>query len=163
MANCITCIRIISSAAILLCPVFSPAFYCLYIVSGLTDMIDGPVARKTGTAGEFGAKLDAIADFAFVAASLAKLVPALGLPVQICVWSIIIALIKLINVVSGYVMNKKLMILHTPMNKAAGVLLFVLPLTLPFIDLKYSAAIACAVATFAAIQEGHLIRTAGRQ
>ncbi len=36
---------------------------------------------------------------------------------------------------------------------------FMLPLTLTFIDLKYSGAIASAAATFAAIQEGHLIRT----
>ena len=34
----------------------------------------------------------------------------------------------------------------------------VLPLTLSAIDLQYSGAIVCAVATFAAIQEGHLIR-----
>ncbi|MBO4384239.1 MAG: hypothetical protein J5854_02305 [Clostridia bacterium] len=45
------------------------------------------------------------------------------------------------------------------MNKATGKLLFVLPLTLAFIDLRYSGAIACAAATFAAIQEGRLIRT----
>ena len=38
-------------------------------------------------------------------------------------------------------------------------LLFVLPLTLPFINLKYSALAVCLVATFAAIQEGHFIRT----
>ena len=38
-------------------------------------------------------------------------------------------------------------------------LLFVLPLTLPFINLKYSALAACLFATFAAIQEGHFIRT----
>ena len=45
------------------------------------------------------------------------------------------------------------------MNKATGMLLFLLPLTLAFIDLKYSGVFVSAVATFAAIQEGHLIRT----
>jgi CDP-diacylglycerol--glycerol-3-phosphate 3-phosphatidyltransferase len=48
---------------------------------------------------------------------------------------------------------------HSEMNKAAGFLLFLLPLTIPVFPLKYSAIVACAVATFAAIQEGHLIRT----
>ncbi len=45
------------------------------------------------------------------------------------------------------------------MNKVTGILLFALPLTLTVIDLKYSGAAVSAVATFAAIQEGHLIRT----
>ncbi|WP_155834078.1 hypothetical protein [Butyrivibrio sp. VCD2006] len=41
------------------------------------------------------------------------------------------------------------------MNKTVGGLLFVLPLTLKIIDLRYSAVIICFVATFAAIQEGY--------
>ena len=45
------------------------------------------------------------------------------------------------------------------MNKVTGILLFVLPLTLKYIDLRYSGAIVSAAATFAAVQEGHLIRT----
>ena len=49
MANIITGIRIARSIAILFCPVFSPAFYILYIIAGVSDMIDGTVARKTGT------------------------------------------------------------------------------------------------------------------
>lgn len=44
---------------------------------------------------------------------------------------------------------------------AAGGLLFIFPLTLAFIDLKYSAAVVCAVATIAALYEGYLIQ-AGR-
>ena len=47
----------------------------------------------------------------------------------------------------------------TVMNKITGAILFFLPFTLRFIDLKYSAAFACTAATFAAIQEGHYIRT----
>ena len=43
------------------------------------------------------------------------------------------------------------------MNKATGALLFLLPLTVSCIDLRYTAPIVCAVATFAALQEGHLI------
>ncbi|MBO5993267.1 MAG: hypothetical protein J6P76_03990, partial [Acidaminococcaceae bacterium] len=39
------------------------------------------------------------------------------------------------------------------------ILLFVLPLTVPIVALKYSAPLVCTAATFAAIQEGHYIRT----
>ncbi len=49
---------------------------------------------------------------------------------------------------------------HSVMNKVTGALLFLLPLTIPAAGLKYSAIVVCAVATFAAMQEGHLIRTA---
>ena len=45
------------------------------------------------------------------------------------------------------------------MNKVTGIALFLLPLTVPVIDLKYSGMFVCALATFAAVQEGHLIRT----
>lgn len=34
-----------------------------------------------------------------------------------------------------------------------------LPLTFPFLDVTYSGSIVCAIATLAAIQEGHFIRT----
>ena len=42
---------------------------------------------------------------------------------------------------------------------ASIVLLFLLPLTIPAVPLKYSVIVACAAASFAAIQEGHFIRT----
>ena len=63
MANIITGIRILCSIALLFFPAFSPSFYALYIAAGVSDMIDGTVARKTGTASEFGSKLDTAADF----------------------------------------------------------------------------------------------------
>ena len=54
MANIITGIRIVLSVALLFCPALSPMFYALYIAAGFSDMIDGAVARKTGTVSEFG-------------------------------------------------------------------------------------------------------------
>lgn len=118
MANIITSIRIICSIVLLFSLAISPVFYVLYIVAGFTDMIDGTVARKTNTASEFGSKLDTIADFIFVVACLIKLLPVMDIPVWLYAWIGIIALIKIINAISGYV-----------------------------------------VATVAAVQEGHYIRT----
>lgn len=63
------------------------------------------------------------------------------------------------NIISGFVLQKKLVTVHSVMNKITGGLLFVLPLTAGFIDLRYSAAIVSAIAVFAAVQEGHYIRT----
>ena len=87
------------------------------------------------------------------------MIPALHIPRWLVIWIIVIAAIRAINLVCGYVMRKELVALHTVMNKVTGILLYALPLTLTFIDLKFSGAVVSAVATLAAIQEGHLIRT----
>ena len=103
MANLITGTRILCSNALLFCPAFSPSFVVLYLVSGLTDMVDGAVARKTGTVSAFGAKLDTAADFVFVAVCLWKLLPSLAVPLWLWIWIVLIALIKMINTISSYV------------------------------------------------------------
>ena len=158
-ANLITATRISCSIALLFCQPLSPSFIVVYLVAGLTDMIDGVVARRTNTASEFGAKLDTAADFVLVAVCLWKLLPELSVPLWLWLWIGGIALIKMINIISGYVIQQKHVALHTIMNKVTGILLLVLPLTLPVIELKYSAPLVCTVATFAAVQEGYFIRT----
>lgn len=159
MANIITSLRIICSIVLLFCPVFSVPFYVLYITAGITDMIDGTVARKTNTVSEFGSRLDTIADFIFVIVCLMKLLPVLKIEAWIYIWIVLIAIVKVINIISGYVMHKKFVSVHSHMNKLTGVFLFVLPLTLRMIDLNYSVVVVGILATFAAIQEGHYIRT----
>ena len=158
MANTITIFRMAASIALLFCPVFSPAFYVFYIMAAVSDMLDGFVARKTNTASRFGERLDSIADFVFVVVCLIKLLPILSIPAWLYGWIGIIAFIKAVNVVSGFAVQKTFMAVHSAMNKATGVLLFLLPLTIPILPLKYSAVIVCTVATLAAIQEGYFIR-----
>lgn len=159
LANGITIVRILCSITLLFCPVFSPSFYALYITAGVSDMVDGWVARRTHTASELGAKLDTIADIVFVIICLVKLLPILDIPVWLYIWIGITALIKIINIISGFVVQKQFVSVHSVMNKITGLLLFILPLTITFIDLKYTGAVVCFFATFAAIQEGHFIRT----
>ena len=159
MANSITGIRIVCSIALLFFPAFSPAFYALYVAAGFSDMIDGIVARITGTVSEFGSKLDTAADLALVVLCLIKLIPVINVPTWLIIWIAVIAVIKVVNLISGYIVRKEIVALHTVMNRMTGILLFALTLTLSFINLNYSGAVVGAVATFAALQEGHLIRT----
>ena len=158
MANIITGCRILCSILLLFFPALSPAFFILYLVAGFTDMIDGTIARKTNTASEFGSRLDTIADMVFVAACMIKLFPALTIPTWLLIWIGVIAIIKVINILSGYILQKKFVDKHTILNKVTGAALFILPLTLPLIELKYSGGFVCTLATLAAVQEGHLIR-----
>ena len=162
MANIITSCRILGSILLLFFPAFSSWFYILYLLCGFTDMIDGSIARKTNSSSKFGARLDTAADFIFVVACLVKLLPTMQIPSWLCIWIAVIAVIKIINMVSGFVCKKRFVVEHTVINKVTGALLFLLPLTLSFIELKYSAIVVCCIATFAALQEGHFIRT-GRE
>lgn len=125
-------------------------------------MVDGTIARKTNSISTFGSRLDTIADYIFVSAALVKMLPAMNIPQWLWIWILIIAVIKITNIISGFVCKKRFVTEHTVMNKITGLLLFLLPFTLPVIELKYSAAAVCIIATFSAVQEGHYIRT-GRE
>lgn len=153
MANIITAIRILCSIALLFCEALSPWFYALYITAGVSDMVDGWVARKTNTVSEFGSKLDTVADIIFVVVCLVKLLPVIHLPVWIYIWVGLIACIKVFNIIYSYAVRKQFLADHSILNKITGALLFVLPLTLSAINAKDSAAVVCTVATVAAARE----------
>lgn len=158
LANAITTVRILCSAAILFCNALTPTFFTLYVAAGVSDIADGWVARRTNTASEFGSKFDTAADMAFVVVCLIKLVPAVNIPVWLIVWTGAIACIKIFNIVSVYAERRQFAAVHSAMNKVAGALLFALPPTLAVIDIKYSAPIVCIIVTIAAIDESRRIR-----
>ena len=159
MANLITFLRILLSLVLLCTAPLSLPFYVIYILAGLSDMADGALARKLKLESAFGAKLDTLADFSLFAVCFIRLSPVLDLPKWVYIWTAIIAGIKIINIVSGVVYQKKFVSVHSSMNKLTGLMLFLLPLTISFFDIKLSAAAVCTAATFAAIEEGHLTRT----
>ena len=96
-------------------------------------MVDGTIARRTNVVSRFGERLDTASDFIFFAVSLIKLFPVIHIPKWIWVWIIIIAINKICNVILGFAYKKRLISLHIVMNKITGLLLFLLPLTLPVI------------------------------
>lgn len=157
-ANIITGSRILFSAALVLLPTGSAAFGILYLLCGLSDMADGFVARKTHTESETGARLDSIADIVFITVCAAKILPLLHLSPRVWIWIGAIAFIKLINIASGLICHGKLVMPHTAANKLTGLMLFLLPAAMQWIDIRYPVIIICAAVTFAAIEEGYLIR-----
>ena len=153
IANIITGSRIVFSLPLLFIPLTSAWFYALYLLCGLSDMIDGTVARKTKCASEFGARLDTVSDFVFMVVALIRFVPHLNIPTWLWIWIGVIAVIKLGNVTWGFVRTKNLISPHTVLNKVTGLLLFLLPVTSSFVELTYTLPVVCAVATVAAIHE----------
>ena len=156
-ADIVTACRILGSVLLLCFPAFSVEFYIIYILCGFSDMIDGTIARKTNNTSDFGAKIDTAADLIFVTASLIKMLPTLIIPHWLCIWIIIIAMIKIGSILWVYTGKRQFISLHTILNKITGLLLFLLPLTISFIELKYSSIVVCFTATFAAIQEFNYI------
>ena len=160
LANIITSCRIILSVIMLFFPAFSTVFYSLYLTAGFTDMIDGTVARKLGTNSEFGAKLDTFADMVFVAVVAYKLYPLIKITKAI--WIGLIAVIKVINLIYGFMVQKQFVSVHTIANKITGFMQFIFPLTFPIVNIRYTSIVVCAMATFAALQENYIIRTLER-
>ena len=118
IANIITGSRIVFSLPLLFLPLSSAWFYAFYLLCGLSDMVDGTVARRKGSASEFGAKLDTVSDFVFMTVALIKFVPHFHIPVRLWIWIGVIAMMKLGNAAWGFVRTKKLISPHTVLNKA---------------------------------------------
>ena len=157
LANIITGLRIIGSIALLFFDAPSLPFYITYLLCGFSDMIDGAIARKTNAVSSFGSKLDTVSDAVLMAVCAIKLLPMINLPVWLWIWIAIIAIIKFANIVMGFFRRKKLVAYHTVLNKITGLLLFLLPFTLQFIEPTYSFAVVCIIATIAAIQECYCV------
>ena len=159
IANTLTGCRILGSILLLFFPAFSLYFYITYLLCGFSDMMDGTIARKTNSISKFGSQLDTVADFIFAVVSLFKLLPAIHIPQWLWIWGGMIAVIKISNIIWGYVFQKKFISIHTIMNKVTGLLLFLLPLTISFVELTYTAIVVCSIATFSAIHESFCVIT----
>ena len=133
-------------------------FWVLYVTAGTTDMLDGSLARRWGVESMFGARLDSLADFVFFLTIGYKLFPWLILPTTLWMMIGLIALVKIVNAISLYMVKHRIGYLHTKTNKLTGFLLFIGMMT---IGQSYSIPVAWVIACFAlfaAIQEGQLIR-----
>ena len=166
MANIITCVRILCGAALFFSPTFSGWFYLVYFIGGISDVLDGALARLLRQESERGAQLDTAADAVFWAAVLIKLVRAVYLPPWLIGWIVGIALVKGFNLAAGFVRNKRFVTEHTLLNKICGILLFVIPPfvgfsvgRLPWQPLALLILLTCAAASGAAIQESVYILT----
>ena len=146
LANAITGVRILF--ALLLCLPETP-FLPLYVAGGISDLLDGPVARKTGSVSRRGALLDSVADFGFLLAALLRLLPLLRFPAWLWIWAGGIAAVRCLSLLAGMVRYRRCSLLHTNANRATGVLLFCLPL----FPSPAMAGIVCAAASLSALEE----------
>ena len=155
LPNAISVLRIAGSIGLLFCNEAGWPFWVLYALCGISDMVDGWLARKLHAESKTGAVLDSVSDIVFVAFCAIRLLPVMEIPVWLWIWAGVIVVIKIVNQVLALVVCKRFCFPHTLANKLTGLLLF---LAVPTVFRSViPIAIVAAVATFAAVQEGYCI------
>ena len=151
--NAITILRIILSIIILFVRPFSTIFLVVYLVCGLSDMIDGFIARKMNLVSKLGSILDSIADVVFVSVIFIVLLPIIKVPWGVMAYIVCIAIIRFISLGVVFYKYKAFAILHTYSNKFTGLVLFCFPLLYNYMDTTLLAYLLCIIASIAAIEE----------
>lgn len=163
VADTITTMRMAASVFLLFLPLDTILFLVIYTLAGLTDVLDGWIARKSGKASEFGARLDSISDLLFYSVLLIRLFPILYQTLPVEIWYVVLAiiLVRLAAYITAAVKYHRFASLHTWMNKLTGASVFLLPYVLSVSSgVGYCWAV-CMVAFAASAEELaiHLLRT----
>ena len=153
--NILTAVRLACAIGLIFAEPMGTLFLVLYLICGLTDAVDGTIARVTGTASEFGAKFDSVADIAFYSIMVLRFFPVLLETVSGHIWFVIILVVLIRVMIYLYfaIRHKTLVSNHTYLNKLTGFAVFCLPFVIKtrFFG-GYSVAV-CVVAFIAAIYE----------
>ena len=128
-ADTITAARMAASCVLLFLPMGSVRFLAVYTLAGLTDALDGWLARKTGTASPFGARLDSIADLLLYGVLMLRLFPVLWKVFPGTIWYAVaaIVLVRLAAYAVSFCKFHRFAALHTWLNKLTGAAVFLLP------------------------------------
>ena len=132
IADMITLLRITGTMLLLVLQPLTAEFYWVYALTGLTDVLDGWIARTTKTASDFGARLDSIADLMFYTVMLLRLFPNLWvtLPGQIWFAVVGIVVVRMAAYLTAAVKYRRFASLHTKLNKLTGFVVFLVPFLL---------------------------------
>ena len=132
--NMISALRIILS--VLLIPLIPNriGFIAIYITIGITDVLDGLIARKLGCESDFGAKLDSIADFIFYLILTVMFIKLYFSSLEVTHQFALIVIIfaRLANMLLTKLKYKKVIFIHTLANKTSGVIVYLIPLVFLF-------------------------------
>lgn len=128
LANNITLSRIVMTFVLLLLKPLEWPFWAIYLACGISDVVDGYVARKTQKVSELGSKLDSLADIFFIFVVVFKLYDIFYLPSYMIYIGFFVLGIRLLSWTVVFLKYRVFCMLHTYLNKGTGLLLFLLPL-----------------------------------
>ena len=120
---------------------------------GVSDLFDGPIARKLNQESDFGGKLDSMADLIFLISIAIVVAPNVVIPIWI--WGCIggIALIRIISYGIGYKKYHTFSSLHTYANKVTGAFLFLTPVLYIIFGITITGIIISLLAFVSALEE----------
>lgn len=152
LANIVTLSRVAGAVALFCMKTISTPFLIIYVLCGFTDLIDGPIARKTNSSSELGATLDTIGDVLTYLALTKILVMRKLVPWWILVWILSAGvLFGACAFVSKHRFNK-LYLPHTWLGKIFGGSVFVLPIAMQFMPGAVWMSVICTIATIHAFE-----------
>lgn len=160
--NLITTIRIIGSFCLLFVPPLGKAFYIIYSISGLSDALDGYVARKTNSVSELGSKLDSIADLCFYIMMILRIFPVLFEKLPIWIWYMVLTVVvlRIASYTVSAVKFRKFASLHTYLNKFSTLMIFFVPFIINLGMLPVYCTVICTAGIVSSVEELviHLVR-----
>ena len=164
LANIITSLRIVGALVLTAFRANTVPFLVVYALSGLTDCIDGFVARRLHIISELGKKLDSVSDLLLYGVMLWKTWPILTDVLPTMALYVIAGLILarlLLYVIYGLLYHK-LLSTHALLNKVTSILMFLLPFALMFSTARYYCYFTMTVAGLSIIDEMyHMLKAAG--
>lgn len=133
--NIISLSRAVAAVGLLFPAVFSVPLWGFYLWCGISDMIDGPLARRLGAESKTGAAIDSIADSVFMVIACSRILPALTLPIWI--WLVVgaIAILQLARMCCLYFRRGGWDGLHDRTNRIIGLVLYLAPLAVYIADI----------------------------
>lgn len=152
-ADAVTASRVPCAVLLVAVPAFSAGFLALYAWCGASDVLDGWLARRRGSADALGARLDSTADAVFCACAAISLVPVLPWELWIVIAACIVAAARIASYAIGYRKYHAYAALHTNLNKLTGVVLFCYPVLYLLLGMSAASGLACAIAAISGVEE----------
>ena len=155
--NIITSIRIIGAISIIFLEPFSLAFFLVYGICGVTDVLDGFIARHFHLESKVGSVLDSVSDIIFLGVMGFKIFPTLIELLPIWCWVMIgvPVFFQTVAYIVCAIKFKRFSAVHTYANKIMSAAIFCFPFTfIGFIPWIYQTYIAVfgTVAIYASIE-----------
>ena len=155
--NILTSLRILCASLLLAVPVYSARFYLLYLICGVTDFLDGRLARRFHVASKAGASLDNIADYTLLMSTAIKVLPTLLLDLWTLVWGICMLTAHISSSVIAWIKYKRIVVLHTFAYRLLGGAVYVIPLLAGLGNHTLLISIICGFMCFSVPEEIYLL------
>lgn len=153
-ADLVSGVRLVAAPALPALAGRPAAFLAVAAVCAVSDLADGPVARRTGTAGPRGALVDSVADAVLLAALvIAAVVAEPGAVRALAPAVVAVTAVRIAALLIGAARHRRAVLLHTWSNKAAGVLAVVGMVVLVVSGARQLVVMALVVAACAAAEE----------